>query len=138
MISDNQAIVGIGVINRAAVNAFKSDARQRNIEKQRAVYMGEKDITNVLTAAQEKDRDEGKPFKADLELAGDHAEKSLSFGVGQRLTGAYSCYKADMELECIRHILSALCSICHALNWQKAEAYLNEQSRVLYKLNKEI
>ena len=60
----------------------------------------------------------------------------LEMGVGRRLRGAYACYKADMQLECLRHILLALGTLCDLLGWDKASFYINGQNPALYEMSK--
>ena len=137
MITKSQASNGIAILTSYVVQHFLQDEKMREVEQQRAVYTGEKNITNVLTPAQVTARDKGQTFEPDLEKADIHARKSLEFGVSRRLEGAFACYKAGMQLECLRHILLALDTICCALDWGKASAYLNEQNRILLQMKKE-
>lgn len=136
-ISDRTVDTAINAISAGAVVAFGNDAAQRDMEQQRDVFEGRKDITNVLTKQQEEDRDEGKPFAPDIQRATDHGHGLLKQGVSMRLKGAYAHYRAGNELECIRHILIALGSIVYALGWKKAEMYLNEQNTILLNMSKE-
>ena len=65
------------------------------------------------------------------------ARISLESGIGIRLKGAYACYQAGMQLECLRHILLAINMVCRALGWEKASAYIDQQNRVLLEMAKE-
>lgn len=122
----------IDMITEVAVKSFARDATARNIEQQEAVFNGTEGTNNVLNSDQIKALGEGKPFVPDINTARDHAENSLRFGVGHRLKGAYSHYKAGNEMECIRHLILALDSVCWALGWEKASAYLNDQNYALF------
>ena len=137
MFSDSQGSKGIAFVSHWVMQHFLRDQTMQEVEKQQAVYTGEKMVTNVLTPAQETARDKGQAFKPDLERAEQYARRSLEDGVGRRLKGAFACYKAGMQLECLRHILIALDVICCALEWDKASAYLNEQNRLLIKMHTE-
>lgn len=136
MFNDMQISADIKTMTDLVVKNFLRLEKAREVEQQRAVFHGERDITNVLTPAQEEARFEGKEFEPDLERAEDHAKTKLKFGVGRRLQGAYACYKAGMQLECLRHILLALDTVCCALSWDKASAYINEQNRILLEMSK--
>ena len=141
MNTKSQASNGIAILISDVVQHFLQDKKTREVEQQRAVYDGEKNITNVLAPAQEKAKYEGQIFKPDLERAEEYAKSSLEFGVSSRLVSsrlesAFACYKAGMQLECLRHILSALDVICCALEWDKASAYLNKQNRILCHMKK--
>lgn len=137
MITKSQASNGIVALTGYVVQYFLQDKKMQEVEQQRSVYMGEKNITNVLTPAQETSRQKGEMFTPDLQRAEEYAKSSLGFGVSRRLEGAFACYKAGMQLECLRHILLALDTICCALNWGKASAYLNEQNSILLQMKKE-
>lgn len=126
----------IETIANAAAVAFGSESIQRQIEQQQATYEYRNDITNVLSDKQLESQEKGEPFVPNLEVAKERGEQTIRWGVGVRLKGAYACYKAGDELECIRHIILALGSICYALNWEKASAYLNEQNQILFKMKK--
>lgn len=127
---------GIETIADAAVTVFGGESIMREIEQQQAVYEDRKDITNVLNDKQIESKEKGEPFVPDLESARSRGTQSIKWGVGVRIKGAYACYKAGDEMECIRHIILALGSICYALNWEKASAYLNEQNQILFKMKK--
>lgn len=137
MFSDSQASKAISFVNDFILRYFLQDKKMREVERQRAVFTGEKQITNVLSQEQEAARDKGESFKPDLDRAENYARISLEGGVSRRLKGAFACYKANMQLECIRHILVALDVICCALEWDKASAYLNEQNRILCQMKQE-
>lgn len=136
MFTDTQLSSGIKTMTHLVVRQFQHLGRAREVEKQCAVFEGERNITNALTEAQQKARDEGNEFVPDLERAGDLAKAQLECGVGTRLHGAYECYKAGMQLECLRHILLALDTVCYVLGWNKASAYINEQNKVLLNMSK--
>jgi hypothetical protein len=134
MFNKFQVSAGIKVMTDFALRIALQSGIKREVEQQRAVFFGERDITNVLTEAQEKAQRDGKPFEPDMKRAEKHAEHSIEFGVGQRLLGAYAHYEVSNQLECIRHILLALDSVCCALGWGKASAYLNQQNRILFEM----
>jgi len=135
-ISQHAVNHSIETITNAAVTLFGDESIQREVEQQRDVFEGSKDITNVLNKEQLKAKEKGEPFKPNMDRANDHGIYSIRWGISTRLQGAYACYKAGDELECIRYLLIALGSICHALNWGKAETYLNEQNRILFAMKK--
>ena len=136
MITETQAYAGIKNLTDLALKFFLRERTQRNVEQQKDVFDGVLNITNVITPAQEKSRVDGEAFEPDMARAEGRAKTSLEWGISQRLKGAYACYRADMELECIRHILIALDEICCAIGWQKASNYLNEQNRLLLEMKK--
>lgn len=136
MLTKSQAYTGIQILTDLALKFFLREGTQRDVEQQKDVFDGVHDITNVLTPAQEKARNDGDAFEPDMARAESHAKTSLEWGIGQRLRGAYACYETNMELECMRHILIALDVICCAIGWQKASAYLNEQNRTLLEMKK--
>jgi len=127
---------GIDAITNGAVFMFRDESVHRELEQQLAVFEDRADVTNVLSVKQLNDKEEGKPFTPDMNRANDHGTHSIQWGISTRLKGAYACYKAGDELECIRYLLIALGSICHALNWEKASSYLNEQNRILFAMKK--
>ena len=136
-ISDFTINRGIRAITSGAIQMFGDESALRRVEEQKAVFEGREDIINVLNAEQEKAKAEGEPFVADMERAAYEGKLSLEIGVDSRLRGAWACYKAGDELECIRYILLALGSICRALGWNKASRHLEEQSSALFKMKKE-
>lgn len=135
-IPDYVANKSIETITDAVATVFSSESIRRQIEQQQATYEYRNDITNVLNDKQLESQEKGEPFVPDLEAAKERGDRSIKWGVGVRLKGAYACYKAGDELECIRHIILALESICYALKWEKASAYLNEQNQILFKMKK--
>ncbi len=137
MLNELQVSAGIKTMTDLAVSNFWRLEKAREVELQRAVFHGKRDIANVLSPAQEEALVLDIDFMADLERAEKNAKSRLEFGVGQRLRGAYVCYKAGMQLECLRHILLALDTVCCTLGWDKASAYINEQNRILHKMSKE-
>ncbi len=66
----------------------------------------------------------------------DRQEELLRFSVGQRLRGAYACYRKGMQIECLRHIMLALDGIAYAMGWDKVSTYLNAQNEALYVMGK--
>jgi len=135
MCNDAQIFGDMSAQYKHVVQNLMRQGIARAVETQRAVFEGTSYTTNILTKAQEEARKAGREFEPDLERAEEQAEANLRTGVGHRLTGAYACYRADMQLECLRHILLALGTICHTLNWDKASAYLNEQNRILLEMS---
>jgi hypothetical protein len=127
---------GIDAITNGAVFMFGDESVQRKIEQQQSVFEDREDITNVLSVKQLKDKEEGKPFTPDTETAYYRGTHYIRWGISTRLKGAYACYKAGDEMECIRYLLIAVGSICHALNWEKAAKYLNEQNTALFAIKK--
>ncbi len=136
-ISDKDAKNGINLIVDWAVKRFAKDAARTQVERQRAVFEDREQITNVLTDTQLKARSEGAEFVPDTERANDYGTRTITSGVRIRLEGAYSCYKADMQLECLRHILAALDTVFCVIGWDKASAYINKQNHVLLEMSKD-
>lgn len=135
-LSDYAANNGIDVITSNAISLFGTEATRRQVELQRDVYEDREDLTNVLDIDQMKAKEKGEPFAPNLDLAKERGESLLHFAISHRLRGAYACYKVGDEMECIRHILVALGSVCYAIGWSKASAYLNEQNRILFAMKK--
>lgn len=106
------------------------------VRKQEEAFRSDNQESGFLNEKQRAARSKGEPFKEDIDHARNQAYSLISVGIGIRLKGAYALYKAGNELECVRCILLALCSLCHILGWKKAEAYLNEQNTVLYDIHK--
>lgn len=136
MFNDMHVKTGIKLVTDAVAKHFLRQEMARDVETQRAVFKGDRQITNVLSRAQEEAKYRGQKFVPDLVRAENNARVGLEFGIGQRLRGAYASYKAGMQLECLRHVLIALDVVCCALDWDKASAYLNEQNRILQQLSK--
>jgi hypothetical protein len=133
MINDHQATTGTKAIVSAITKLFLSDQRAKFIGWQRTAFDEFPGGANreQLNRDQQQAKLDDKPFEPDTERAEDYAKSSIEFGVGQRLKGAYACYRADMQLECIRHILLALGSVCQMLEWDKASEYINQQNNIL-------
>ena len=133
MIHDRQATVGINAIVAGVNKLFFKDQIAKFIQWQREAFEQFPDGYNreQLSQAQKAAKMNNAPFEPDIDRAERYAESSIEFGVGQRLRGAFACYKVNAQLECIRHIVLALDSICVMLEWDTASAYLNEQNRVL-------
>lgn len=131
MLTDYTASTGISAITKFAANTFKHQRIALEIDRQKKVYEDKIDITNVLSQAQEKDKRDGKPFSPDREKANHYAEHSLDYGIRTRLVGAYYLYKANEELECLRHILLALDTVFCSIGWEKASAFINIQNNTL-------
>ncbi|MCA9357539.1 hypothetical protein H6784_04655 [Candidatus Nomurabacteria bacterium] len=129
------ASAAINNVSILAVEFFFRQATEREVEQQRAVFNGNVKANNIMIRGQETAFCTNEEFAPDMECAEDRARTNLEFGVGQRLRGAHACYTAGMQLECLRHILLALGTICHALDWKKASTYINEQNEVLYKMS---
>jgi hypothetical protein len=136
MFNDSMVNAGMEILSTGLVKAFGAEAAREDIKAQERVFTGEEEISNFLSANQEIARDRGEDFVADRYLAKERGELRLKLGVIMRLKGAYSCYKAGMELETIRHILLAMASLCHSIGWRKAEVYLNQQNSNLCDLSK--
>lgn len=137
MFDDNQVLAGIKMFTNIVTRHLLPFGVKQEEEQQSAVFYGKRNITNVLTPSQEQAKREDGKFEPDLELAKRRAEMTLRSGVGYRLRGAFECYKANMQIECLRHILLALGVVCHALGWARALVYLSEQNSVLREMSKD-
>lgn len=135
MIQEHLARKGIEAITKGAAEAFRSDAIRREVEAQKKAFEDD-GISGVLTEKQLNARVLGEEFIVDRERAEKIGMEKIEMSVGMRLQSAYACYKADMQMECIRCLMIAMSSICHTIGWSEAEAYLDRQSRELYELNK--
>jgi len=88
-------------------------------------------IKHLLTLKKPQEMEE----RPESEQVENHSRVLLGLLINKRLEGAYACYKADIQLECLRHILLVLNTICSILGWNKASTYINEQNRVLFKMS---
>jgi hypothetical protein len=138
MINERQASIGISKISEVAVNHFWRTRFREEIACQQRHFddFPLKGGHDHLNKEQQAAKLAGKPFEPDNKKAEEYAKHSLEFGVGQRLRGAYACYKADMQLECIRHILLALGSVCNVIGWDQASVYINQQNNILLDMKK--
>jgi hypothetical protein len=127
----------ISNISNLVSDKLSGNVTVQEIQRQKDVYENRKDVTNVLSREQEEEKERGEPFKADVGSAADYAKTMLSHGVALRLRGAYACYQAGDQLECLRHVFIALSVVAGGLGWKDAEAYLNDQNNILFKMKKE-
>lgn len=136
MLSDKMFNDGIELLSANLIKVFGTDAAREDIEQQKRVFNGEDDINDFLSPEQEAAQERADAFVPDLIEAKDRGNARMTTGVTMHLKGAYSCYKAGMELETVRHLVLALGALCHSIGWKKAAAYLNQQNSVLFDLSK--
>jgi len=138
MIDDKIAYTAINAASDMIADAFVMEGASLQLAEQKKAFADRELVSDVLTDTQKEAHLKGEEFRGDLNHAKALARPRIHAGVSKRLKGAYAAYAADNELECIRHIMLAMQSICIALGWSKAVSYIESQNVALIKMSKEL
>lgn len=112
MVQNSKVHDGIQLLVNLAVTQLLPQAKSREVARQKA-HNQDQDLFDLDDAGE------------------DRAKDVLEFGISQRLKGAYACYEAGFQLECLRLVMLALGTIAETLGWDKVTSYISEQNRVL-------